>query len=73
MKLKKRFPIEFQQIVKIKKVKCGSQEKGYNAIKDYYKRYLNIAKDFKTGFILESPTWRANPPDFRILTPKIKN
>lgn len=36
-------------------------EKGYNAIKDYYKRYLNIAKDLKTGFILESPTWRANP------------
>lgn len=36
-------------------------EKGYHAIKDYYKRYLNIAKDFKTGFILESPTWRANP------------
>jgi S-methylmethionine-dependent homocysteine/selenocysteine methylase len=36
-------------------------EKGYNAIKEYYRRYLNIAKDFKTGFILESPTWRANP------------
>ncbi len=36
-------------------------EKGYNAIRDYYKRYLNIAKDFKTGFILESPTWRSNP------------
>lgn len=36
-------------------------EKGYNAIKNYYKRYLNIAKKIKTGFILESPTWRANP------------
>ncbi len=36
-------------------------EKGYNAIRDYYRRYLKIAKDFKTGFILESPTWRANP------------
>lgn len=36
-------------------------EKGYNTIKDYFRRYLNIAKDFKTGFILESPTWRANP------------
>jgi S-methylmethionine-dependent homocysteine/selenocysteine methylase len=36
-------------------------ERGYRAIKDYYKRYLKIAKDFKTGFILESPTWRANP------------
>ena len=36
-------------------------EKGSQAIKDYYKRYLNIAEKFKTGFILESPTWRANP------------
>ncbi len=36
-------------------------EKGYNAIKDYYRRYLKIAQDLKTGFILESPTWRANP------------
>lgn len=36
-------------------------EKGYQAIRDYYLRYLNIAKEFKTSFILESPTWRANP------------
>lgn len=36
-------------------------KKGYDAIKNYYRRYLKIAKDFKTGFILESPTWRANP------------
>ena len=36
-------------------------EKGYHAIKNYYRRYLNIAKDQKMGFILESPTWRANP------------
>ena len=36
-------------------------EKGYNGIRDYYIRYLKIAKDYKTGFILESPTWRANP------------
>ncbi len=36
-------------------------EKGYHAVKEYYNRYLNIAKDLKTGFILESPTWRANP------------
>ena len=36
-------------------------KKGYNAIKEYYRRYLKIARDFKTGFILESPTWRANP------------
>ena len=36
-------------------------ENGYHAIKDYYRRYLKIAKDFKMNFILESPTWRANP------------
>ena len=36
-------------------------EKGYNAIRNYYRRYLEIAKNAKTGFILESPTWRANP------------
>jgi S-methylmethionine-dependent homocysteine/selenocysteine methylase len=34
---------------------------GYNAIKNYYKRYLTIAENYKTNFILESPTWRANP------------
>ncbi|RYZ26067.1 MAG: homocysteine S-methyltransferase, partial [Chitinophagaceae bacterium] len=36
-------------------------EKGYAAIKDYYRRYLQIAKNMETNFILESPTWRANP------------
>ncbi len=36
-------------------------EKGCKAIKDYYRRYLTIAKQFGTGFILESPTWRSNP------------
>lgn len=35
-------------------------EKGYEAIQNYYRRYLNIAKDFGMGFILESPTWRAS-------------
>ena len=37
------------------------EETGYNAIKNYYIPYLKIAREFKTGFILESPTWRANP------------
>jgi S-methylmethionine-dependent homocysteine/selenocysteine methylase len=37
------------------------EEKGYTAIQEYYRRYLNIAKEFKTGSIQESPTWRANP------------
>jgi S-methylmethionine-dependent homocysteine/selenocysteine methylase len=29
-------------------------------LKNYYEEYLNIAKEHNTGFILESPTWRAN-------------
>ena len=36
-------------------------EKGYDAIRSYYSRYLAIAKEYKANFILESPTWRANP------------
>ncbi len=36
-------------------------EKGREALKAYYKRYLEFALDQKVGFILESPTWRANP------------
>lgn len=36
-------------------------QEGYNAVKNYYARYLKIAKKYKTNFILESPTWRANP------------
>lgn len=30
-------------------------------LKSYYRDYLEVAKKNKTGFILESPTWRANP------------
>jgi S-methylmethionine-dependent homocysteine/selenocysteine methylase len=37
------------------------EEKGYHGIKNYYTGYLKIAKEFKTGFILESATWRASP------------
>lgn len=36
-------------------------QEGYEVIKQYYSRYLNIAKKYKTNFILESPTWRTNP------------
>ena len=30
------------------------------SLSDYYKPYLELAKQNNTGFILESPTWRAN-------------
>ncbi|MEZ0182543.1 homocysteine S-methyltransferase family protein [Flavobacterium oncorhynchi] len=36
-------------------------QKGYDSMKNYYSRYLKIAEKNKTNFILESPTWRANP------------
>jgi S-methylmethionine-dependent homocysteine/selenocysteine methylase len=36
-------------------------EEGIQALQEYYKSYLVIAAKFKTGFILETPTWRANP------------
>lgn len=35
-------------------------EDGCEALKNYYRRYINIAKEHKVGFILESATWRAS-------------
>jgi len=35
-------------------------EKGIDALKEYYQSYIQIALDQGVGFILESPTWRAN-------------
>lgn len=36
-------------------------DKGRNAIRGYFDRYLPMARRHGTGFVLESPTWRANP------------
>jgi S-methylmethionine-dependent homocysteine/selenocysteine methylase len=36
-------------------------EEGCGALNRYYRRYLSIAREHNCGFILESPTWRANP------------
>lgn len=33
---------------------------GQKALRDYFDRYANIAKEGDYGFILESPTWRAS-------------
>lgn len=30
-------------------------------IMEYYKKYLDLARHYETGFILEAATWRANP------------
>jgi S-methylmethionine-dependent homocysteine/selenocysteine methylase len=35
-------------------------KEGRKALEDYYKPYLQLAEKFQTGFIAESPTWRAN-------------
>jgi homocysteine S-methyltransferase len=36
-------------------------EKGREAIRGYYDGYLPMAVTHKVGFVLETPTWRANP------------
>jgi S-methylmethionine-dependent homocysteine/selenocysteine methylase len=36
-------------------------EKGRDALRAYFDRYLPMAVEHGVGFILESPTWRANP------------
>lgn len=34
---------------------------GRAKLKQYYAAYLSVARDHGTGFVLDSPTWRANP------------
>lgn len=36
-------------------------EPGRQRLRDYYTDYIQLAKRVQRGFILESPTWRANP------------
>lgn len=36
------------------------QHNGYEILRDYFIDYAKIAKTHGTGFILESPTWRAS-------------
>ena len=37
-----------------------STDWGQEALRDYYRAYLDLACRHRVGFILESPTWRAN-------------
>jgi len=37
-----------------------STDWGQQALRDYYESYLDVAARHRAGFILESPTWRAN-------------
>ena len=34
---------------------------GRHALIDYYRGFLSLARSYRTGFILDTPTWRANP------------
>jgi len=34
---------------------------GTQRLRDYFKRYIAMAKKSGSGFVLEAPTWRANP------------
>src|SRR5690349_9134764 len=36
-------------------------EAGTDALRRYYAPYLEVARERGTGFVLESPTWRASP------------
>jgi len=36
-------------------------EEGCEKLKQYYQSYLSVARRHGTGFLLDSPTWRANP------------
>jgi len=35
-------------------------DRGYQALLTYYRTYAALARTYVVGFILESPTWRAN-------------
>jgi S-methylmethionine-dependent homocysteine/selenocysteine methylase len=36
-------------------------ERGSQALRNYYRQYAALARDYGVGFICESATWRANP------------
>ena len=36
-------------------------DEGCEALRKYFRPYASLAKKYEVGFILESPTWRANP------------
>ena len=46
---------------------------GREALEDYYRPYLELADKYQSGFILETPTWRANPDwSFKLGYPSIE-
>ena len=37
------------------------EHKGQAALRKYFRTYAGLAREYRVGFILEAPTWRANP------------
>lgn len=46
---------------RIRFVRPDGHPDGREHLKNYYNRYLQIARQNGSGFILDTPTWRANP------------
>jgi homocysteine S-methyltransferase len=38
-----------------------ADDAGTNTLRSYFRRYVEVALEAGTGFVLEAPTWRANP------------
>jgi S-methylmethionine-dependent homocysteine/selenocysteine methylase len=43
------------------------EQAGQAALLDYYERFARLAQEHRTGLVLETPTWRANPDWARAL------
>jgi S-methylmethionine-dependent homocysteine/selenocysteine methylase len=41
--------------------KLLEHEQGRAALRDYFSRFLEVAREHGAGFIVDTPTWRANP------------
>jgi S-methylmethionine-dependent homocysteine/selenocysteine methylase len=42
-------------------VLLDDEEEGVRAIREYFRPYVEIARDAGVGIVLDTPTWRANP------------
>ena len=45
---------------------------GRRVLRRYFGRYLALAADSRMGFLLDTPTWRANPDWAPLLAPFLR-
>ena len=45
----------------LRRVRPAQGRRGTEALRRYYAPYAELARERGVGFVLESPTWRANP------------